>query len=223
MIFKRVGTKTMKISDIKIPEGAVLNAEYVKEFQEAINEDGSIDLNKVSLEALFADYTLLFDKEDLAKYFCARALFEKGVAVIEEHEDYGLVWHTLFVGEKCFQKPISSLFRSESNKKAIREIDVEEKVASLLHDMGEKVQRQVRCLSGIADIVTDNLIVEVKLLLTISSIKKAVGQLLMYRPAINPKAKLVIAGIATKELESVRNYLRSIGIEVIEMRKEEFE
>lgn len=223
MIFKKVGTKVMKISDIKIPEGAVLNDAYVKEFQEAINEDGSLDLNKVSIKALFADFTLLLGKEYLAKYFRARALLEKGIAVIEEHEDYGLVWHTLFVGGEFFRKPISNLFRSESNKKALREIDVEEKVASLLQDMGEKVQRQVKCFSGIADIVTDNLIVEVKLLLTISSIKQAVGQLLMYRPAINPKAKLVIAGITTKELEKVRNYLRTIGIEVIEMRKEEFE
>ena len=52
MIFKKVGTKMMKISDIKIPEGAVLNDAYVKEFQEAINEDGSLDLNKVSIKAL---------------------------------------------------------------------------------------------------------------------------------------------------------------------------
>lgn len=213
----------MRIADIKIPTEAKPNEKYIKEFQEARNEDGSLNLNKVSLEALFADFTYLHKDEELANYFRTRARLEDGFAFIEEHEDYGLVWHTLSLRGEFHSKQIAEIFRSKNNKKALREIDVEEKVASLLQSMGEKVQRQVKCLSGIADIVTDNLIVEVKLLLTISSIKQAVGQLFMYRPAINPKAKLVIAGIATKELESVRNYLRSIGIEIIEMRKEEFE
>lgn len=213
----------MKLADLIIPEEAEINENYVKEFQEAITENGSFDLNKVSLKALFADFTYLHNDEELANYFRARAKMEDGIAFIEEHEDYGLVWYSLMLRGEFHSKQIAEVFRSKNNKKTLREIDVEEKAASLLQDMGEKVRRQVKCFSGIADIVTDNLIVEVKLLLSISSIKKAVGQLLMYRPAINPKAKLIIAGITTKELEKVRNYLRTIGIEVIEMRKEEFE
>jgi hypothetical protein len=222
MKLKSLGVKKMNVADLKIPNRAEINQEYVDEFENALRKDGTFNLSKVSLKALFADFTYLRDDERLANYFRARARAEGAVAIIEKHEVYGLVWHSLFTPNESLSKSIQSEFLTEYKSKSITEAEVEERVASLLESEGEKVRRQVRCNTGTADIVTENKIIEVKRTLTISSVKQAIGQLLMYSMAINPGAELVVAGITTAESERAKKYLSALRMKVIELKREDF-
>lgn len=87
----------------------------------------------------------------------------------------------------------------------------------ILSNLPDKSVRQKVCNIGIADIVTDTAIYELKINVNANTLFKAVGQILLYRQAINPnlKAKLVISGIADSRINEMIELVRSIGIEVL--------
>lgn len=93
------------------------------------------------------------------------------------------------------------------------ERSIENAYASILAHRGHKVQRQVRCSNGIADIVTDTAIYEIKLRLTRESLFQAVGQVLLYRQAIDPTLEAHIVGQDGGVAELV-GPLKELGITV---------
>jgi len=82
---------------------------------------------------------------------------------------------------------------------------------------GIAAQEQVVCAAGAADIVTArrDAVIEVKLDLTRKQIQWAVGQVLLYRAAINPQARAIIVGYATDETAGLVEWAAAVGVEVI--------
>jgi hypothetical protein len=87
-----------------------------------------------------------------------------------------------------------------------------------LRSLGISVETQVQCASGVVDIVTENKIYELKHELNRSSLYSAIGQVLLYRETINPKAGVAIVRSISlvPRLHSVAN---GLGVEVIVWRK----
>lgn len=84
-------------------------------------------------------------------------------------------------------------------------------------------KRNVSCSAGIADIVTDWAVVEVKSNATRESFFTAIGQVLIYRQAIGPlKAAIVFA--STQDIDALRpiaEHAASIGVGSIILHKGE--
>lgn len=94
------------------------------------------------------------------------------------------------------------------------ESDLEAEICSYLRNAGRQVERQVRCATGTADIVTDAGVLEVKRVLTRDSLIRGIGQVLLYRAAINPDIGAVVIGKLPREgldMNIVR-YARSLGV-----------
>ena len=97
---------------------------------------------------------------------------------------------------------------------AERESELEEAYANQLDRLGANVQRQVRTSAGIADIVTDDAVIEVKLWLTRSALLSAAGQVTAYAAVLN-KPRRVIFGYESTASIGLENALRQAGIEIV--------
>jgi hypothetical protein len=106
-------------------------------------------------------------------------------------------------------------------KPALLEKDLELAIGKSLEAQGAIVQHQVRCPSGIADIVTSDAIYEIKRELEASTIFSAIGQVLIYRQEINPQAKAYIVGyrhtsqFRAEQVEFIKSTAKSLGVEVL--------
>src|SRR5262245_22531388 len=78
-------------------------------------------------------------------------------------------------------------------------------IAEALRANGLRVEEQVACTAGVADIAAADrsVIYEVKHRLTRKALQQATGQLMLYRQAINPAARAVVIGYATEETASL--------------------
>lgn len=65
-----------------------------------------------------------------------------------------------------------------------------------------------------------DIIYEAKARLSHDALLKAVGQFMLYRQSVNPAARLVIIGVATRDTPSLRPYIEALGIEIIEWKEE---
>lgn len=94
---------------------------------------------------------------------------------------------------------------------------IEEALCDHLSGQGKEPKRQVVCGAGIADVVTEDAVYEVKAYLGVREpFFKAVGQATLYRQAIDPKKRAVIVGPnPDKEL---RSFAEQAGIEVFDSR-----
>lgn len=79
---------------------------------------------------------------------------------------------------------------------------------------GECFRSQVRCVGGRADIVSDVAVYELKCRLYPSDTVHAVGQVLMYRQAINPRLRAVIVGILDPKSEAVYANVKALGVDI---------
>ena len=77
------------------------------------------------------------------------------------------------------------------------------------------VKHQVKCAHGIADIVTDGAIYEIKASLSRSNIFRAASQVLLYRSCINPEAKAIVVGYPHPEEPVDTDFVASLGVEII--------
>lgn len=86
-----------------------------------------------------------------------------------------------------------------------------------LNDQGFECQEYVPCSVGIADVVIDSALIEVKHWVDRSSLFKAVGQALLYREAINKNldAKVICSSLYIEELRAMASAATQAGIEVI--------
>lgn len=99
--------------------------------------------------------------------------------------------------------------------RSFAEAELEKAVVDLFSGAGSSVRRQVPCRFGRADVVTNNAIIELKDTLSRRSLYQAVGQLTLYRPQLNPSAKMVIVCLKSK-VRPLHEWAGEAGIEVFE-------
>lgn len=102
-----------------------------------------------------------------------------------------------------------------SDDVAVRESEIEAAYADQLARQGEQVERQVRIGGvGIADIVTEDAVIEVKLWLTRAALFSAVGQVTTYA-AVLGKERRVVFGYDAGAPDGLIEAIRSAGVEVV--------
>lgn len=98
---------------------------------------------------------------------------------------------------------------------AEKESLLEAAYATQLEREGMAVRRQVRIPGvGIADIVTDDAVIEVKLWLTRAALFSAVGQVTVYAAALG-KARRVVMGYDTGTPAGLDAAVRAAGVEIV--------
>lgn len=110
---------------------------------------------------------------------------------------------------------ISSFTKNNRETPKGKEKRLELEFGKLLSDQGIAVKHQVKCAHGIADIVTDDAIYEIKASLSRSNIFRAASQVLLYRNCINPEAKAIIVGYPHPKEPIDTDFVASLGIEII--------
>lgn len=82
---------------------------------------------------------------------------------------------------------------------------------------GHRVALQVPCAVGIADVVTEQAVYEVKYWLTRQNFVSALGQVQLYRAAINPRLRAVIVGfeVPSVSLAALIHYAQQLDVEVL--------
>lgn len=75
------------------------------------------------------------------------------------------------------------------------EMEIEDALFAQLKSAGKHPRREFRCHAGVADIVSDDAVYEIKASLSCpDSVFKAVGQVILYRRVIDPSRRAVIVG-----------------------------
>jgi hypothetical protein len=95
------------------------------------------------------------------------------------------------------------------------EAELERNIIDLFSGRGMFVKSQVPCPAGRADIVTKNSIIECKDKLTRPTLQQAMGQLSLYRPHLNPSARLAIVCNSSR-VPHMHRFARKSGVEVFE-------
>lgn len=178
--------------------------------------DGGTQPRAVSIKALFEDCTY-FGQIESVQDIKKRCMSQGYIPFIDYDEEKQMwVWHSMMCPDFTMsKKQIASKFEANPETSPKTEKTVERAIAAHLRKNGAKVRCQVRCVMGIADIVTPDAIYEVEQTLTRQKIFEAVGQVLLYRACINPQAKAIIAGGSTSDLDVLRPYIASLGVEVM--------
>jgi hypothetical protein len=89
-------------------------------------------------------------------------------------------------------KEIAKEFSLPSTRQ-LTERDIEDALCEYLESQGIPFQRQVPCEVGIADVLTDSTVYELKLSVAGSTIFTAIGQALAYRAAFGLKRAVILA------------------------------
>ncbi|MBW4474698.1 MAG: hypothetical protein KME45_30620 [Stenomitos rutilans HA7619-LM2] len=170
---------------------------------------------KVEPMFLFQEYSFL-DEELKTEVF--RYCVERGcVPLIDYEEEVGSwIFHSLSCGDRIWKKPIAEKFKNSVDKTG-EEAKLEQEFVQHLKQQGIDTQTQVPCLAGIADIVTPEIIYEVKHILSRSTLFHAIGQVLLYRQCINSTAQAVIV-CRRSTVSHLHALAESAGIAVIEWR-----
>lgn len=163
--------------------------------------------------AVFVDHTYLGNTSEVADVINDNSPVGY-VPVIDFDEEFGFVYHTLLSpdGTKS-RKNIAERFERNGQVSRV-EADIEGRLFNLLKEQGSNPVRQFHCSGGIADIVTDDAIIEVKALLDRRSVISAIGQVFTYRQCIVQSLKPFIAGKKCKDFDAEK-ICKPIGIGVI--------
>ncbi len=97
------------------------------------------------------------------------------------------------------------------------EVELRAQIAQALRSSGIAVDEQVLCGAGMADLVTArrDAVIEIKLDLSRKQLYAAIGQVLLYRAAINPSARAIVVGYATEETAGLIDWAAELGVEVV--------
>src|SRR5215216_4344098 len=120
-----------------------------------------------------------------------------------------LMNHNLITNDHTGLRPRAARVRSELELRTI--------IVQALRASGIAVEEQVICAAGAADIVTArrDAVIEVKLDLSRKQLQWAVGQVLLYRAAINPSARAIVVGYATSETAGLVDWAAAVGVEIV--------
>lgn len=165
---------------------------------------------------LFDDITYLGHDESYVKWLSEQIPFGCGyIPFVDFDRELGWVFHTLLTPDGLkSEKRIAERFRSKKEAPAKAEAAIEASLALLLAEQGKAPRRQVACAAGIADIVTNEAVYEVKAVLSRDAMFSAVGQVLMYRAAINPALLAIVVG-RSPDL-SLSRFAKSLGVGVMD-------
>jgi hypothetical protein len=159
--------------------------------------------------------------------------YQKGIKVIKRIEEEEANGNHVLVNEiryKLNQKKsihgAYKLIKSYDKKPRLfpkSEKDLHEKIEYDLKSKGLNFRSYVPCsgrqtdIVGWADIITAQEVIEIKHLITRDSFFKAVGQVLLYREAINRelKAKVICTSDVVEELEELVLLAKKIGVEIV--------
>lgn len=166
---------------------------------------------------LFEEYSCLEESlKDDVKPYC----IERGYIPFIDYDRNMRTWivHSISHGDLIWKKPIAAKYEKSDDSRLGLESSLERDFSEYLRSLGISVETQVQCASGVADIVTENKIYELKHELNRSSLYSAIGQVLLYRETINPKAGVaIVCSISlVPRLHAVAN---GLGVEVIVWRK----
>lgn len=98
-----------------------------------------------------------------------------------------------------------------------RERDVVDALVTDLRRVGVPVVREVKCAAGVADVVTPDAVYEVELLLSRNVLFHALGQVLLYRAALDYTKRAVIVGLhdSSSPITALLPYAQQLGVEVV--------
>jgi len=152
----------------------------------------------------------------------SRYCIERGwIPFLDYDPDFGeWVFHSITcpAQDRVWRRPIAAKFQLHSIpslSKYFGEKDLEDEFLKYLKSKTVSCKRQMRCKAGIADVVTVEKIYELKGVLTHSNFYKAVGQVQVYRQAINPEAGMVIL-CHVSSVPHLHPHAHHLGIEIIE-------
>ncbi|HEX3051053.1 MAG TPA: hypothetical protein VHP83_10400 [Aggregatilineaceae bacterium] len=194
-------------------------AEWTNAFMRGTAED-------VSPYAMFVDITYLgygafgHARKDMIDDHCFK---HDAVPCIDYSEKWGWVFHTLYVlnpAVLAYKKHIAAEFKVELSRRDVKtEAQIERDLAARLRKHGHQVKRQVRCTAGVADIVTEEAVYEIKRSLTRDHIFSAIGQVLTYRQAINPDLHPIVIGPASTEyITDLIHLARKFGVFIVPLK-----
>jgi hypothetical protein len=190
-----------------------LNEDYIREFTEFFGGKRS----NVSPQAWFADVTFVPDArtEELIKQSCEGGRL--AMPIIESHPRFGRVFHTLLMGGAIHRKVIAREFDPPASAvtRQREERQMEDAICESLERTGVVFERQVPCGIGIADIVTECRVYEVKKLLSRQTMFHAVGQALAYSRTFDPVLTPVVIGRLTADAVEIA---RAAGILALDYR-----
>lgn len=169
-------------------------------------------------KSLFKDITYLSSAEDVSKI--KKMVFDNGdipcIDYVKPLQSW--VFHTLFLadGTKSEKPNLMHYFKGSHTDSLGLEKAIENRMAEILLLSGLEVRQQVRCAVGIADIVTDIGVYEVKTYLDARTFFSALGQVILYREAINPDGKAWIVGLDSgAEIVDMIEHARRLRVDVI--------
>lgn len=214
-------TMQMPLVSISYPDPTIkkrLDQSVVDEWCKAFLSGTTKDVSPYSV---FVDMTYLGKgkrgqaRGEIVEAHCSD---REALAFIDCHPDKGWVFHSLYELNTfgIRKKKISDLFVvAKTRRDEKTELDLENSLAQKLSERGYFVRRQVSCASGIADIVTEEAVYELKVSLTRHRVFEAVGQVLLYRQDINPSLRAVIAGPKSHEnIDTLLATVSRLGIEI---------
>lgn len=171
--------------------------------------------DRMSVEALFADFTLISSQE-AADTIREKLLKRDWLVSIDKDPDSPFwIWHWAFKMNDCItlKKKCHGKFLKFEPREQI-EKGIESSICSQLTKRGIECSRQVGCGGGIIDILTPYEIYEVKAVLRRTEVLKAICQVLVYRASLGkPNLKAIIAGKHGDGVE-LADHCRTIGIEL---------
>jgi hypothetical protein len=169
-------------------------------------------------EALFAEITFIPD-EPTTRRIQQHCVTHHCVAGIAYDADCGQwVWHTLYRRDGTkLEKESAEQYHQRDARDVELEADMMEPLAAFFAANGMPVDCFVSCAAGVADMVTQarDIVLEVKSHLTRARLYYAIGQVLLYRQAINPQARAVIVGRMTSSAAALAPLIAALGIEIL--------
>jgi hypothetical protein len=161
---------------------------------------------RLSAEHWFIDHTFIPD--DWMEYIYQQCVDDGALPIMNRHPKFGWVFHTLCRRGVITTKEIAKEFPLEERPK-LTERQMEDEVCKHLESLGIGFERQVPCEIGIADVVTDTTVYELKLSVWGSAIFTAVGQVLAYRRSLGPARAVILTTRPDHKAVRIGKLLRS--------------
>ena len=172
----------------------------------------------LSPAALFADITYVHDTAMVQQIqrHCVAHHCVAGITYDDEYQAW--IWHSLYRrGNTMLEKKIATRLLPPAVSRRDREAGLLSEVAAHFQANGIQVDCEVVCAAGIVDMVTRSrdAVFEVKFSLSRANLFHAVGQVLLYRQAINPDARAIIIGRQTGATSQLRPFIEQLGVELM--------